>query len=60
MICQQHQYELEDFQLKRLMASDAVKLTREKIIHLNSYERACTTVICSYGTAWKVWWVEPT
>ena len=60
MICQQHQYELEDFQLKRLMASDAVKLTREKIIHLNSYERARTTVFCSYGTAWKVWWVEPT
>ena len=35
---------MADVQLKGLMASGAVKLTRAKIIHLNSYERARTIV----------------
>ena len=46
-----HQSELADVQLKVRMSSDGVKLTRAKIIHLNSYQRAHTIAHCTDSTA---------
>ena len=46
-----HQSELVDVQLKERMSSDGVKLTRAKIIHLNSYQRARTVMHCTDSTA---------